>query len=32
MERHDTVWQDPALVRTYLQAIRGGIPFEAAQL
>jgi cyclopropane fatty-acyl-phospholipid synthase-like methyltransferase len=32
VERHDTVWQDPKLARTFLHAVRGGIPFEEAQL
>jgi cyclopropane fatty-acyl-phospholipid synthase-like methyltransferase len=31
VQRHDTVWQDAELVRIFLQGIRGGIPFEAAQ-
>ena len=32
MERHDTVWQNPKLVQTFLKGVRGGIPFEAEQL
>lgn len=31
-DRQDTVWQDPTLVRTYLDKLVGGVPFGAAQL
>lgn len=32
MERHDGVWKRGSLVRTYLEGIRGGIPFGAEQI
>jgi len=32
MERHDIVWQNPALVRTFLEGVRGGVPFGAEQI
>ncbi len=32
MERQDVVWQGAALVRTYLDGIRGGIPFGSEQI
>ena len=32
MQRHDEVWKRAALVRTYLQGIRGGIPFGSEQI
>ncbi len=32
MERHDEVWKHGSLVRTYLEGIRGGIPFGSEQI
>ena len=32
MERHDEVWKRDALVRTYLDGVRGGIPFGSEQI
>jgi tRNA (cmo5U34)-methyltransferase len=32
VERHDEVWKRDALVRTYLEGIRGGIPFGSEQI
>jgi tRNA (cmo5U34)-methyltransferase len=32
MERHDAVWKRDALVRTYLDGVRGGIPFGPEQI
>lgn len=32
MERHDEVWKRDSLVRTFLDGIRGGIPFGAEQI
>jgi tRNA (cmo5U34)-methyltransferase len=32
VERHDEVWKNAALVRTFLDGIRGGIPFAAEQI
>jgi SAM-dependent methyltransferase len=32
LKRHDVVWQGHSLVRTYLDGIRGGIPFGGEQI
>lgn len=32
MARADTVWQQPGLVRTFIDDIRGGVPYAADQL
>ena len=32
LERRDVVWQDPALVRTFLTGVRGGLPLAAEQI
>jgi trans-aconitate methyltransferase len=32
VQRHDEVWKRDSLVRTYLEGIRGGIPFGAEQI
>ncbi len=32
MERQDTVWQNGALVRTFLEGVRGGLPLAAEQI
>ena len=32
VERHDEVWKKAALVRTFLDGIRGGIPFATEQI
>src|ERR1700687_3882988 len=32
MERHDVVWQSPTVVRTFLEGVRGGVPFGAEQI
>ncbi len=32
MERHDEVWKQRSLVRTFVEGIRGGIPFGAEQI
>lgn len=32
MHRHDEVWKRDSLVRTYLEGIRGGIPFGSEQI
>lgn len=32
MDRRDKVWQDSTLVKTFLEGVRGGIPFAAEQL
>jgi len=32
MERRDTVWQQPELVRTFIEEVRGGVPYAADQL
>lgn len=31
-ERRDVVWQDPALVATFVSGVRGGLPYAADQL
>jgi trans-aconitate methyltransferase len=30
--RHDTVWQHPELVRTFINEVRGGVPYAADQI
>jgi tRNA (cmo5U34)-methyltransferase len=32
MTRQDTVWQQPELVRTFVNEVRGGVPYAADQL
>lgn len=32
MARQDTVWQQPELVRTFIEDVRGGVPYAADQL
>lgn len=32
MDRQDTVWQSGALVRTFLEGVRGGLPLAAEQI
>ena len=32
MERQDTVWQQPELVRTFIEEVRGGVPYAADQI
>jgi trans-aconitate methyltransferase len=32
VERQDTVWKSDALVRTFLEGVRGGVPFGAEQI
>ena len=32
MQRQDTVWQQPELVRTFIDEIRGGVPYAADQI
>lgn len=32
VERHDEVWKNASLVRTFLEGIRGGLPFAAEQI
>ena len=32
MDRQDTVWQTPELVRTFIEEIRGGVPYAADQI
>ena len=32
MTRHDTVWQQPDLVQTFVNEVRGGVPYAADQL
>jgi tRNA (cmo5U34)-methyltransferase len=32
MERQDTVWQQPELVRTFINEVRGGVPYAADQI
>jgi SAM-dependent methyltransferase len=32
MKRQDTVWQQPELVRTFIEEVRGGVPYAADQI
>lgn len=32
MERKDTVWQQPELVQTFINEVRGGVPYAADQI
>lgn len=32
MTRNDTVWQDPQIAKSFLEGVRGGIPYAADQL
>jgi tRNA (cmo5U34)-methyltransferase len=32
LARRDEVWKSPALAHAFLEGVRGGIPFAAAQL
>src|SRR5262249_14372687 len=32
VERRDTVWQQPELVRTFINDVRGGVPYAADQI
>jgi SAM-dependent methyltransferase len=32
MDRQDTVWQQPELVRTFIEEVRGGVPYAADQI
>src|SRR5215831_471921 len=32
MDRLDTVWQQPELVRTFIDEVRGGVPYAADQI
>ena len=32
MQRQDTVWQQPDLVRTFIDDVRGGVPYAADQI